>query len=81
MVETVTLDSEKQTYLDRANNDIRAGRTPFTSFESTMITGFRTSEWGNSDCIRHVTHITGSSVVSLIQGASPMYYQWGNELR
>eukprot|EP00961_Rhodomonas_salina_P225354 3046837-Rhodomonas_salina.2 len=69
----------RRVYLDRANNDIRAGRVRFKSF-SEMISALRGSEWGDVDCIRHAARLLHKGIIVFTQGSTQNYYRWVGDI-
>ena len=47
----------------------------FRNFEE-MIVAFERNEWGNGDCLKHLSRLTGKVIVVLTEGGSPNYFRW-----
>eukprot|EP00961_Rhodomonas_salina_P140234 1887122-Rhodomonas_salina.1 len=77
-MEVITDAGTRAEYLQRANNDVREGSQPLSSFED-LLRGIRGNMWGNSDCLRHLARITNHGIVVFTQAANTVYYRWDGQ--
>eukprot|EP00961_Rhodomonas_salina_P000985 13961-Rhodomonas_salina.1 len=68
-MEMITDAGTRAGYLSLANNDVRDGSPPLSSFED-LLRGIRGNMWGNSDCLCHLARITNYGIVVFTQASN-----------